>query len=246
MNMSRSFHVSAVVVPVVAGLLIGTVSANAQSVVYQGFKHTPVGAATLRVDTSRNVLEVGALGPTGEDGVAVKTTTATSWTARVRTPLTKGVPLHMSWNAIADGRRIGSGVLRQTGDQFEIRPIFTGGISSPTFSAQVYNAGRLVGAVGGQSPVGKIPTLADICRTTPEFCEFTGTFHTLPDGACMISILTAAVTTFRLPNGAVLTGNELRLVEEVPPGGHYPYLGFDTMTMLSDARSFEIAAETLR
>jgi hypothetical protein len=229
-----------------AALSIGSAPAHAQSVVYQGFKHTPVGAATLRVDTSRNVLEVGALGPTGEDGVAVRTTMATSWTARVRTPLTKGVPLHMSWNAIADGRRIGSGVLRQTGDQFEIRPVFTGGISSPTFSAQVYNAGRLVGAVGGQSPVGKIPTLADICRTTPEFCEFTGTFHTLPDGACVISIITAVVTTFRLPNGAVFTGNELRLVEEVPPGGHYPYLGFDTMTMLSDARSFEIAAETLR
>jgi hypothetical protein len=244
--MSSSFHVSTVVFAIVAGTLAGSVGASAQSVVYQGFTHTPVGAATLRVDASRNALEVSALGPTGEDGVAVKTTLATSWTARVRTPLTKGVPLQMSWHAIADGRRIGSGLLRQSGDQFEIRPVFTGGTIKPTFSVQVYNAGRLVAALGGQSPAGRIPTLADICRTTPEFCEFTGTFHTLPDGACMITIVTAMTTTFRLPNGAVATGNELRLVEEVPPGGHYPYLGFDTMTLQSDARSFEIAAETLR
>ena len=108
--MSRSFHVIGAVFPVVAVLLIGTGPASAQSVVYQGFTHTPVGAAMLRVDPSRNVLEVSALGPAGEDGVAVTTTkTATSWTAAVRTPVVNGLPVRLSWHAIADGRRIGSG-----------------------------------------------------------------------------------------------------------------------------------------
>jgi hypothetical protein len=245
MNMSRLSHVGALVIPVVAGLLIGTVSADAQSVVYQGFTHRPVGAATLRVDTSRNVLEVGALGPTGEDGVAVKTTAATSWTTRVRTPVVNGLPLRLSWHAIADGRRIGSGLMRQTGDQFEVSAVFTGATTTPTFSAQVYYDGRLVGAVGGQSGGGAtVP--ADLCRKVPEFCEITAEFHTLLDGACMIKIVGSKAVPIRLPNGAIVTGNELRLIEEVRPGSHYPYLGFDTMTMLSDARAFEIVSETLR
>ena len=51
---------------------------------------------------------------------------------------------------------------------------------------------------------------------------------------------------FRLPNGAIVTGNELRLVEEVRPASHYPYLGFDTMMMRSDAPSFAILSESLR
>jgi hypothetical protein len=244
MSMSRSFHVIAAF-PVVAGLLIGTVPASAQSVVYQGLVHTPVGAATLRVDTSRDVLEVGALGPAGEDGVAVRTTSATSWTARVRTPVVNGLPLRMSWHAIADGRRIGSGFMRQSGNQFEVTAVFTGATTKPTFSAQVYNDGRLVGVAGGQSGGGAtVP--ADLCRRVPEFCDFTGEFHTLLDGACMIKIVGPRPVPIRLPNGAIFTGNELRLIEEVRPGSHYPYLGFDTMTLLSDARSFEISSETLR
>jgi hypothetical protein len=246
MSMSRSFHVIVAVVPVVAGLLIGTGPASAQSVVYQGFMHTPVGAAMLRVDPSRNVLEVSALGPAGEDGVAVKTAkTATSWTAAVRTPVANGLPIRLSWHAIADGRRIGSGLMRQTGNQFEVSAVFTGATTRPTFSAQVYNNGRLVGAVGGQSSGGAtVP--ADLCRSVPEFCDLTGEFHTLPDGACMIKIVGPRAVPIRLPNGTILTGNELRLVEEVRPGSHYPYEGFDTMSMLSDARAFEIVAETLR
>jgi hypothetical protein len=244
MSMSRSFHVSAVLFPVAAGLLVGAVSASAQSVVYQGLTHTPVGAATLAVDTRRNVLDVSGLGPTGEDGVAVKAADATSWTARLKTAVVSGLPLRLSWHAIADGRRIGSGMMRQTGDQFQVSAVFTGATTAPTFSAQVYNAGRLVGAVGGQSGGGAtVP--ADLCRRVPEFCELTIGFQTLFDGACMITIVGSRAVPIRLPNGTIVTGNELRLVEEVRPGS-YAYLGFDTMKMLSDARSFEVLAETLR
>jgi hypothetical protein len=62
----------------------------------------------------------------------------------------------------------------------------------------------------------------------------------------MIRIISRTSAPIRLPNGTTVTGNELRLVEEVRPAGHYPYLGFDTMTMQSDARSFELLSESVR
>jgi hypothetical protein len=104
----------------------------------------------------------------------------------------------------------------------------------------------MVGAIGGLSPTAPINFPIDICQVVPEFCEFTGEFHTLADGACMIRIVGPRNVPIRLPNGTTVLGNELRLVEEVRPGGHYPYLGFDTMTMQSDARSFEILSESVR
>jgi hypothetical protein len=152
----------------------------------------------------------------------------------------------MSWNALADGRRIGSGLLRQTGGQFEIGAVFTGASTNSTSSIQVYQDGRLVSAIGGLPPAARAYAPIDICQIVPEFCELTTEFHTLSDGACMIRIVSPTSVPIRLPNGTTVTGNELRLVEEVRPAGHYPYLGFDTMTMQSDARSFEILSESVR
>jgi hypothetical protein len=91
-----------------------------------------------------------------------------------------------------------------------------------------------------------VDVLLDFCRAVPEFCVFTTEFHTLFDGACMVKIVGSRAVPIRLPNGTLAVGNELRLVEEVRPAGHYPYLGFDTMTMQSDAPSFAILSESLR
>ena len=125
--------------------------------------------------------------------------------------------------------------------------VFTGATTTPTFSAQVYNNGRLVGAIGSLPPDGAVDFLpVDFCRAVPEFCVFTTEFHTLFDGACMVKIVGSRAVPIRLPNGTIVTGNELRLVEEVRPASHYPYLGFDTMTMRSDAPSFAILSESLR
>jgi hypothetical protein len=170
---------------------------------------------------------------------------ATSWTARVEVPAA-GMPLNLSWSALADGRRIGSGLLRQKGDTFEMGGVFTGATTTPTFSAQVYNNGQLVGAVGGQPPDVRLFVPVSICTWVPEQCRIAIEFQTLDDGACMVRIVGSRAVPIRLPNGAVAMGNELRLVEEVRPAGHYPYLGFDTMTMRSDTPSFAILSESLR
>jgi hypothetical protein len=245
--MSKSLHALAVVSQV-AVLIAGGAPAHAQSsaLLFQRLTHSPIGTASLRVDSRTNALDVSILGPAGDDGVAVKTPGATSWTARLRTPVVAGLPLRMSWNALSDGRRIGSGLLRQTGDRFEISAVFTGQTTRPTFSAQVYRDGRLISAIGGLPSTARIFTPIDICEIVPQFCEFTGEFHTLADGACMIRIISPTTAPITLPNGTIVLGNELRLVEEVRPAGHYPYLDFDTMTVQSDASSFEILSETVR
>jgi hypothetical protein len=244
--MSKSLHVLAVSSRIVAVLMVGTSLAQAQSspVVFRGLPHTPVGYATLQLDPVRRALDVIGLRPAGTDGVSVKKEGATSWTTRVEMPAAG--PLNLSWSALADGRRIGSGLLRRNGDTFEMSGVFTGATTTPTFSAQVYNNGRLVGAVGGQPSSAPIYFPVNVCTWVPELCQITAEFHTLDDGACMVRIVGARAVPFRLPNGAIVTGNELRLVEEVRPAGHYPYLGFDTMTVRSNAPSFSILSESLR
>ena len=246
--MSKSFQVLVVSTRIAAGLVAGAALAHAQSpqVIYKGFPHTAVGDATLRLDPSRGALDVIGLGPTGKDGVAVKKEGSTSWAARVEVPVAGMPPLNLSWSALADGRRIGSGVLRQNGDTLEMSGIFTGATTTPTFTAQVYNNGRLAGAIGSQPSSSHVDVLLKFCTAVPEACVFTTEFHTLFNGACMVTIVGSMSVPIRLPNGAVVTGNEVRLVEEVRPGGHYPYLGFDAMTVRSDAPSFALLSESLR
>ena len=245
--MSKSFHVLAVASRIVAVLVAGAALAHAQSspVVFRGLPHTAVGYATLQLDPARAALDVLGLRPAGTDGVSVKREGATSWTARVEVPVA-GPPLNLTWSALADGRRIGSGVLRQNGDTFEMSGVFTGATAAPTFSAQVYNNGQLVGAIGGQPSSASIYLPVSICTWVPEQCRIALEFHTLDDGACMVRIVGTRAVAFRLPNGSIATGNELRLVEEVRPAGHYPYLDFDTMVMRSNAPSFAIVSESLR
>lgn len=245
--MSKPYHVLAVSSRIVAVLIAGAALAHAQSspVVFQGLPHTAVGNATLQLDPARGALDVIGLGSTGADGVAVRRKGATSWTARIEVPTT-GIPLDLSWSALADGRAIGSGRLRQDGDTFEMSAVFTGATTAPTFSAQVYNNGQLVGAIGSLPSTTHLDLPIAFCRAAPEFCVLRGDFQTLPDGACMVKIVGPRAVPVRLPNGTIVTGNELRLVEEVRPAGHYPYLGFDTLVMRSDVPSFAILSESLR
>lgn len=246
--MSKSLHVVAVWSQIVTALMVGAAPANAQSsaVVFQGLTHTAVGAATLRLDPNREALDVSGLGPAGEDGVATKAGAATSWTARIAAAVWGGLPLRVSWSALADGRRIGSGLMQQTGANLEMSAVFTGATTMPTYSGLVYNNEKLVFAIGGLPPTAHFFLPFDMCRSVPQYCQIAIEFHTLPDGACMVKATTPKAGPIRLPNGAIVTGNEVRLVEEVRPQGQYPYEGFHTMMLQSDAPSFAIFSETVR
>src|SRR6266542_2586612 len=110
-------------VPLVAALLSITTCAAAQTtapVVFEGLRHTPVGSATLLLDTSRHALDVLTADPDGNDGVAVDTGQATNWTASHRASIDPSRPLGMTWTAIADGQAVSTARLRQSGDRFAL------------------------------------------------------------------------------------------------------------------------------
>lgn len=231
-----------------SALIAGT-SASAQSptVVFEGLPHTAVGGATLRLDREHAALDVSTLNPAGGSGVAVALGDATSWTAAFGALAYRTVPLNLSWAAVADGQRISTAAMRQTSTGYEISASFTGA-TRPTYSAQVYNDGQLVGATGGLPPTARI-NLADFtfCDTLSELCRITIEFENDASGRCGWTIETGGQTgIFRLSNGVSLTGNQLRLIEEVRPAGHYPYLTFDGIMMQSNAYQLTLFSETVR
>ena len=233
---------------IVAGLMIFTAWASAQSsTVFQGLTHTAVGGAVLHLDQGREALTVATFDPSGEDGVAVGLREATSWTARMEATGDDTLPLGISWHAIADSQRISSASMRRAGETFEFSAVFTGA-TRPTYAAYVYNDGRLVGSLGALQPTAHVVVPESFCRV-PEFaailnCRLTSRFHNV-NAACVWEWIFGEKLAFRLPNGTVVTGNELRLVEEVRPAGHYLYLSFDAMQIRSNA-DLTLLSETVR
>ena len=234
---------------VTAGLLLavfvvaGFASAE-QSLVFQGLKHTAVGMATLRLDGG--ALVVTTMDPRGRDGVAVALGDATSWTERSRMTAHRALPLMVSWDAMADNVRISSLRMQRTGAFFAFSASFTGG-TTVAYSAQVYNDGRLVGAVGGVPTSAHIDVPIAFCATFSEILDCGGReFYNTANGECAWRMSWGPKVPIQLPNGTVVTGNELRMVEEVRPAGHYPYLTFDAIVMRSNAQSISLLSETVR
>ena len=234
---------------IVAGLMIFTVCTTAQSstVLFQGLAHTAVGGAVLRLDQAGEALTVATFDPSGADGVAVALRKANSWTARMEATGDASLALGLSWHAIADSQRISSASMRRVGKTFEISAVFTGA-TRPTYAAYVYNDGHLVGSLGGLEPTAHVVVPEGFCRV-PEFaailnCRLASRFHNV-DAACAWEWIFGEKLAVRLPNGTVVTGNELRLVEEVRPASHYLYETFDRIQIQSNA-DLTLLAETVR
>jgi hypothetical protein len=247
--MSKSLLVLTACSQIAIGAAVTATRASAQSstVVFQGLTHTAVGSATLRLDAERDALEVNTLDLAGEDGVAVTLKEATSWTARLGTTGSSALPLRLSWSALADGRRISTASMRQDGGGFEVSALFTGATRS-TYSAYVYDQGRLVGALGSLPPTAHIVVPISFCQAFSDIleCRFTSTFHNSPNSECEWRFAWGQTVVLQLPNGVKVAGNELRLVEEVRPASHYPYLSFDRIVMQGNAPSFAFFSETVR
>jgi hypothetical protein len=166
-TMPKSIHVLALGSLIATGAIVAATSANAQSpaVVFHGLPHTAVGGATLRLDPARDALDVTPLDPAGGGGVAVALGEATSWTASIGAIPFRAFPLKLSWSAIADGQRISTAVMKQAGESLEVSALFTGA-ARPAYSAQVYDDGRLVGAIGSLPRLRSFSARSDACLPT--------------------------------------------------------------------------------
>jgi hypothetical protein len=230
--------------------LVVTAGIGAQtfSVTFRDLAHAGMGAATLALDPREDTLVVRTVDPRGTDGVRVDLGRGvTSWSARLRPTLSRDVPFNLTLGAIADGQVISRAFVRETADALEVSAQFTGGTTS-TYSAQVYNNGRMVGAVGGLTARARIGLPVDICEAVPEFCEWGPVFQNTVFSECMWRIGSASGVDaeFVLPGGAQLRGDELRLVEEVDPAGHYPYLSFSAITIQTSAPTLTLYSESAR
>jgi hypothetical protein len=224
------------------------VAAQTFSVTFRDLAHVRLGGATLALDAREDALVVRTADPRGTDGVRVDLGRGvTSWSARVRPTLSPDQPFSLTLGAIADGQVISRAFVRQTADALEVSAQFTGGTTS-TYSAQVYDNGRMVGAVGGLSARARIGLPIDICQAVPEFCEWGPVFQNTLFGECMWRIGSASGVDaeFALPGGSRIRGDELRLVEEVDPAGHYPYLSFSAITIQTSAPVLTVYSETVR
>src|SRR5262245_8891145 len=222
-------------------------SAAASSVVFDGLPHTAIGDTILRLDGSRKALEILPFDLESGDGVRVGLPETKSWTARMSAAEAVGSPFQVAWDARADGRVISSASMRQNGSRLELKGAFTGGIK-PTYSAQVYAGGQLVASLGSVPPTAPIAIPVWWCYTLPEIfdCGFTIEFHNSANSECEFRFGFDTRVPFTLPNGAVAMGDELRLVEEVKPAAHYPYLSFDAIDVRSNSRLLTVFSETFR
>lgn len=215
--------------------LSSAVAAQSREIVFEGLTHTPVGRAALEIDKQRNALLVRTFDPAAGDGVMVDLPKVEGWFARMESVSPRASSTtSTTWHAMADSRRISTASLRRSGKGFELSARFTGS-TQPSYAVYVYNDGRLVGALGSVPPTAHVYVPESFCRV-PEFaailnCRLTSRFHNLHDGACSWVFAVEAPVPLRLPNGAVVTGNEIRLVEEIGGAGHYPYLSFDGMVI---------------
>lgn len=221
-------------------------AAAADCVVFEGLKHCALGTADLDLVNEGAALRVSTFDPNGGDGVAVDLGgKATKWNAVYNWSSAPGDSLVSK--AISNGFVVSRSVIAETSKNFQITAEFTGGSSSGTHSAFVYRDGRLVGSVGGLNrfpPVILEPI--DFCDLHPQspLCDLEGGFRNTSLGECEWLYRTSGDRTFVLPDGQRLVGDELRLLEELDPSGHYPYTSFDSMELTTSGDGLRIRAES--
>lgn len=139
---------------VAAGLLGGLASrAHAQSVLYRGFSHTPLGAASLTLDPNDTIL-VGNIGSSGLDGASVDLGESEFWDGRLH-ELPAAAPTGAFFELTATGVPSGSSrqtlsVIRfdKTGAGYILSTSFPF-IGSPPVNVTVFDGDTVVAAATG-------------------------------------------------------------------------------------------------
>lgn len=224
-------------------------AAAAECVTFEGLQHCALGTADLTLVDQGAALQVKTADPNGGDGVAIDLGgEASFWSAVYNWPSATGDSLVSS--AVSNGLIVSQSVVVETSRDFRIAASFTGGSSSSTYSAFVYQDGKLVGGVGGLTGSGPIVLEPiDFCDLHPNApgCDGTIIFGNLAEGACVWGYRFNVDRGFRLPDGQELVGDELRLVEELDPEeGFYPYLRFDSMELTTSGEGLRIKAESVQ
>lgn len=220
-----------------------------ECVPFEGLKHCALGTADLTLINDGAQLQVKTVDPNGGDGVAIDLGGgATRWSALYNWRSEPGDSLVSS--AISNGLLVSQSVVAKTSNDFRITASFTGGSSSSTYSALVYQDGQLVGGVGGLTGIGSvILERIDFCdlHPTSPLCDWMEGFRNTTLGECEWTYRFGSDRNIELPDGQRLVGDELRLLEELnPENGNYPYVEFDSMGLTTSGDGVRIKAESVQ
>ncbi|MCH9650459.1 MAG: hypothetical protein K0U98_19655 [Deltaproteobacteria bacterium] len=220
--------------------------ASENCISFQDLEHCSIGSAVL--ETSPEGLVVSGLGSEGEDGVSTQFTAAQHW--RMRARLGSAGDQQLSFTFGSGGEAISRVILEQQGDSLRMGAEYTGAGTASSFSVLVYNDGQFEGGAGGIFFPGPDGTPDELDEFWTELIwlllDLEVGFQIAPNGGCELDIYSQNVTEVRLPNGQVVFGDEVRLVEEVEGPGHYPYMGFDAVHTQGTVDSLTILEEVIQ
>lgn len=198
-----------------AALLSVAGLARAQSLVFEGLLHHPLGDATLEIN-SRNQLVVGNIGTRGGDGVSVELGRADSFDMDV-SPFPPGLPAGASFEffargSVADVPNLLVSQLRATRSSTLLRfeavfPAF----GTPPKTVEVYFEGFLVASVSGVS-VAQVATVPPDAWPT----KYGVRRHLLPHSRHTFVTEFAGPTPITLPGGMIASGDEFRVIAMTP------------------------------
>lgn len=209
---------------------------------FEDLRHCPIGPATLELTPAGDRLLVLNPDENSDAGVSIQLPLVRRWTGRMYlapagSGAGEGVLRAVSLSDESMSSRMEA---KRTDDGFVVSAGFTGSLDQPTYRAAVYRDGVLQGygdSVADDSPGVTVSGVLE---------EFDMDFYVVASGACSWGVRFAeGARTMRLAGGQVVTGDELRLVEEVKPAGRYPYTTFDHVVIRGNSARTELRAERL-
>ncbi|WP_163999899.1 hypothetical protein [Pyxidicoccus caerfyrddinensis] len=226
---------------------------------FDGITNCAIGGA--RVSNTQAGVAVSNLVDANKDGVSGTFAKATRWTQKV------DVKFGAAQAGVSLAARAGDqvvGTLKMTpgadGTSMAVQPTFSGS-GAPGGSAyrmNVYNNGVLQG--GTTQPAGSMMIIRDwydLLRWIIAVYSFDNGYdiiiwkpgataastETIP-GACVWRVRNERGTfSVQLPDGTVLTGNQVEFVEQIEDG-HYPYTDFTAIDVKAAANQFTVLNET--
>jgi hypothetical protein len=224
---------------------------------FDGITNCAIGGARL-ANTQAGVA-VSGLVDANRDGVSGNFARATRWTQKV------DVKFGTAQAGVSLAARAGDqvvGTLQMTpgrdGTSMAVLPSFSGAPGGSAYRMNVYNNGVLQG--GTTQPAGSMMIIRDwydLLRWIIAVYSFDNGYdiiiwkpgataaatETIP-GACVWRVRNERGTfSVQLPDGTVLTGNQVEFVEQIEDG-HYPYTDFTAIDVKAAANQFTVLNET--
>jgi hypothetical protein len=218
-------------------------SAAADCVTFAGFRHCPVGAATLALGPLGDRLAVRNPDARADAGVSIELPDVGRWTGTMKPLFAAGTTDVLRASSLSDGISTSRSEVKQTADGFTFAASFTGSVEQRTYAVQVYRDGVFQGGAAN-IPSGTVGVTVSgiILVMGDDGIEFA----VRQSGACDWGFRFQGDETVVLRGDVQLVGDEIRLVEEVNPSGGYPYTTFDGLVFQGNFSRADLLEETVR